>query len=345
MFFVAVSACAFCLQLILIPHVLKIAHKNKWYDPQDTRKIHSGNIPRTGGIGIFISLVVPVSLCILLDYIIPVKNFVFIVTGISILFLTGFLDDFENLKARYKLILQVIAAVIALTAGFHFSSLPLPFGITVNNRFITYGITLLWIVGITNALNLIDGMDGLAGGIASIAALFWGIISLLAGYTVTALLAFTLVGAVAGFLVFNRPPAKIFMGDSGSLILGYTLALLPLIENGEENPSGELLILITLLVIPVFDTIAAILRRIRLKKSIAEPDRDHLHHKFLKAGFSQKKILLIIYSFCVFSGIAALIWTLVPALDIYLLPLSWIPALILFRILHRRHWKKQTTIL
>jgi UDP-GlcNAc:undecaprenyl-phosphate GlcNAc-1-phosphate transferase len=343
MLFAVALACAFCLQLILIPNILRVAHKNQWYDPHDPRKIHSGNIPRTGGIGIFISFVVPVSLCILLDYIIPVRNFVFIITGTTILFLTGILDDFENLRARYKLVLQIIAAVIVVTSGFRFSSLPLPFGITLRNGFATYGITLLWIVGITNALNLIDGMDGLAGGIACIAALFWGFLSFAAGYAVTALFAFTLAGASAGFLVFNKPPAKIFMGDSGSLILGYSLALLPLIENGEENPTGELLILITLLVIPVFDTLAAILRRIRLKKSIAKPDMDHLHHKFLKAGFSQKKILVIVYSFCAFSGAAALIWTLLPGLNIYLLPLTWIPACILFRVLHRRHWKNQTT--
>jgi UDP-GlcNAc:undecaprenyl-phosphate GlcNAc-1-phosphate transferase len=341
MLFAVALACAFCLQLILIPNILKIAHKNQWYDdPLDPRKIHSGNIPRTGGIGIFISFVLPLSACILLDYIIPVKNFVFIITGVTILFLAGILDDFENLRARYKLVLQIIAAIITITSGFRFVSFPLPFGITLRDGFLTYGITLLWIVGVTNALNLIDGMDGLAGGVACIAALFWGFISCASGYAVSALFAFTLAGAAAGFLVFNRPPAKIFMGDSGSLILGYALALLPLIENGERNPSGELLIIITLLIIPIFDTLGAILRRIRLKKSIAQPDKDHLHHKFLAAGFSSEKTLVIIFFFCVFSGAAALLWALLPGLNIYFLPFTWIPAFILFRVLHRRHWKK-----
>jgi UDP-GlcNAc:undecaprenyl-phosphate GlcNAc-1-phosphate transferase len=344
MLFAFALICAFLLQLILLPRILKIAHKNRWYDSQDPRKIHNGNIPRTGGIGIFISLVVPVVfLCILFDYISPVKNLSFIITGICILFLTGILDDFENLRARYKIVLQIIAAIIVIAAGFSFSSFPLPFGITIKNRIVTDGITLLWIVGVTNALNLIDGMDGLAGGITCIAALVWGVISLLTGYGATAIFAFALAGSTIGFFLFNKPPAKIFMGDSGSLILGYSLALLPLIENGEENPAGELLIAITLLVIPVFDTLAAIFRRIRLKKSIAQPDRDHLHHKFLKADFSQGKILLIIYSFCVFSGAAVLLWTLLPGLNIYLLPLTWIPALILFWRLHRRHWKNYSS--
>jgi UDP-GlcNAc:undecaprenyl-phosphate GlcNAc-1-phosphate transferase len=331
---------AFALQIILLPLIIKLSHKNRWYDPLDPRKIHCENIPRTGGVGIFISFFIPTILCILLGYVLPVKNLAFVIIGMGILFLTGILDDFENLRARYKFALQIAAAVIVVAAGFRFSSFPLPFGVTISNPIVTYGITLFWIVGVTNALNLIDGMDGLAGGISCIAALFWGILSLAAGYAISAFFAFTLAGAALGFLVFNKPPAKIFMGDSGSLILGFSLALLPLIENGEENPTKELLIAITLLIIPIFDTLAAIFRRIRLKKSIAHPDRDHLHHKFLKIGFSPKKILVLVYTIGVFSGAVGLVWTLLPRLNAYLIPLAWIPALVLFRWLHNRYWRE-----
>ena len=329
---------ALILQIILLPFIIKLSHKKHWYDPRDPRKIHTGDIPRTGGIGIFIALVVPVIFAQLIC-ISPVKNYSFIVTGLSILFLTGILDDFENLRARYKLTLQIIAAIVVIAAGFRFPSFRLPFGITIHNSFITYGITFFWIVGVTNSMNLIDGMDGLAGGITCIAALFWGFIALCTGHAMETLFAFTLAGAALGFLVFNLPPARIFMGDSGSLILGYSLALLPLIGNRKEDAADEFLIIVTLLVIPIFDTFAAVFRRIRLKRSIAEPDKDHLHHKFLKLGCSPKKTLLIIYSFCIFSGAAALVWTLVPGLNIFLLPLTWLPALILFWYLHTRYWK------
>jgi UDP-GlcNAc:undecaprenyl-phosphate GlcNAc-1-phosphate transferase len=330
----------FILQLIFTPIILKISHKNQWYDLQAPRKIHTENIPRTGGIGIFIALSGTIAFFIIFDLISPIKNVSSIIIGISIIFLTGILDDFENIRARYKFILQIIAAIIVINAGFRFSSFPLPFDVTIHNRAVTYGVTLFWIVGVTNALNLIDGMDGLAGGISCIAALFWGVLSLSTGHTTTAIFAFTIAGTAAGFLVFNKPPAKIFMGDSGSLILGYGLAVLPLIENGEAIPTGKLFIAITLLVIPIFDTLSAIFRRIRLKKSIAEPDRDHIHHKLMKLNLGTEKILFLIYSFCVFSGLVALLWTLCPWLNVYFLPLTWIPALVLFRVLHRRYWHK-----
>jgi UDP-GlcNAc:undecaprenyl-phosphate GlcNAc-1-phosphate transferase len=321
-----------------MPQIIRISRKNQWYDPVNSRKIHTANIPRTGGIGIFISIVASAALLVLFGIITPIKNLSFILAGIILMFLTGILDDFENLRARYKLTLQIIAALVAVAAGFHFSPFPLPFEITLQNRAILYGVTLLWIVGITNAINLIDGIDGLAGGVSCIAALFGAILSLYRGHTATALFALAIAAAATGFLVFNQPPAKIFMGDSGSLILGYSLSVLPLIETGRENPTGELLITATLLVIPVFDTLSAIFRRIRLKKPIAKPDMDHLHHKLLKLGFSAKKILFIIYVFCIFSGITALLWTMFPVLNIYFLPLAWTPALILFWYLHKRHW-------
>jgi UDP-GlcNAc:undecaprenyl-phosphate GlcNAc-1-phosphate transferase len=320
----------------------------RWYDPKSPRKIHNGEIPRIGGAGIFISLAVTVCLFSIPGVIssaarqIPIiQNLPFII-GLCIIFLAGILDDFKNLRARYKLILQIIAAGIVIAGGFRFSSFTLPFGLTISNTFVRYGISLFWIVGAANAINLIDGMDGLAGGISAIAALFWGIISLQTGHTSAAVAAFVLFGSIAGFLVFNKPPAKVFMGDSGSLLIGYILAVLPLMEQGKESSTETLLLGVTILVIPFFDTVSAVFRRIRLKKRISEPDKDHIHHKFLKLGLSVHKILIIIYSFCIFTGAAAFFWAVYPEyLNIYFLPLTWIPTLVLFRFLHARHWKVQ----
>jgi UDP-GlcNAc:undecaprenyl-phosphate GlcNAc-1-phosphate transferase len=241
--------------------------------------------------------------------------------------------------------MQIIAAGIVVAGGFRFSSFMLPFGHNITNTFAVYGISLFWIVGITNAVNLIDGMDGLAGGISGIAALFWGIISLYMECTTAALFAFVLFGAIAGFLAFNKPPAKIFMGDSGSLLIGYILAVLPLMPQEKENFTEILLLALTILIIPVFDTISTIFRRLRLKKHITEPDKHHIHHKLLRLGLSKNKILIIIYIFCIFTGAAAFLWALHSKyLNIYFLPLTWTPALVLFRLLHVRHWNVQPKI-
>jgi UDP-GlcNAc:undecaprenyl-phosphate GlcNAc-1-phosphate transferase len=328
------------LQLLLIPVIIKISRKNGWYDPKDPRKIHNGNTAHTGGAGIFLAFML--TSCIFSPPGALSRNLP-LLAGICIMFFMGLLDDFKNLRARYKLALQILAAILAVAAGFRFSVFALPFRLSVTNTVVVYGVSVAWIVGVTNAINLIDGMDGLAAGVGGIAALFWGLLAFYSGYMNTALYAAALVGAVAGFLMFNKPPAKVFMGDSGSMVIGYILAVLPLMEKGAGAGSTRTLLLaVTLLVIPVFDTISSIFRRIRQGKSIADPDMHHVHHKLLKLGFTAPKILIIVYGFCVFSGGAAFLWAVYPErFNIYFLPLAWLPSLILFRFLHILHWRPE----
>jgi UDP-GlcNAc:undecaprenyl-phosphate GlcNAc-1-phosphate transferase len=254
------------------------------------------------------------------------------------MFITGLLDDFKNLRARFKLFFQIAAALVVALSGYRFFTFQTPFGFSVDSPAVSYLVTLFWIVGITNALNLIDGMDGLAGGVSAVAALFWGFISLIHGHVFSAVLAFSLFGAAAGFLVFNLPPAKIFMGDSGSLVLGFALACLPLVEKVSGTSTRVILMATTLLIIPIFDTLSAILRRLREKQSIGAPDKSHVHHKLLDAGCSVPRALLFVYGLCFFSGFAALLWTAFPGtFNLFLLPLAWIPAAGFFLVLHYRH--------
>ena len=339
---------SFLLNLVFTPVLIWFSKKKGWYDRLDERKIHNRNIPRLGGVGIFASF--------LLAYLLTAYGAHTHGVGVSsfngqllaagagslVMFATGLLDDFKNLRARYKLGLQIVAALIAVAGGLSFGPFLTPFGFTLNLRGFSLFVSLLWIVGVTNAVNLIDGMDGLAGGVTAIATIFWILIALEMNQSgpIFLILPAALLGAVLGFLVFNKPLARIFMGDTGSLVLGYILSLFPLFRSEGISSTRWLLVGITLLIIPIFDTLGAILRRIRERRSIGDPDRSHIHHKFLDMGWSVHKILALVYFFSACSGLAAYLWIrYLKSLPSYYLPLAWIPTALLFLALH---FKKRT---
>ena len=193
-------------------------------------------------------------------------------------------------------------------------------------------LTILWIVGITNSLNLIDGIDGLSSGISIIAAMIYGFVFLLYGQFLSAIICYALVGALFGYLFFNFPPAKIFMGDSGSLFLGFILAILPIIT---FPTSGTSLILpITMLSIPILDVIAAIWRRKREKQNIFTPDRHHVHHKLMNMGVNNRNILAIVYGFCLILGIITIVYESSAAHNFMYILLGWIIVILFFIFLH-----------
>ncbi|MEW5816473.1 MAG: MraY family glycosyltransferase [Spirochaetota bacterium] len=316
--FLIIVVAALCLNLILIPLLLSLSHRFRWYDDIDHRKIHKGDIPRIGGIGLFLSFIIvslavfALSLIIPLNHtILPVVNLIPFLIGIFLIHLLGLLDDFSNLRARFKLVVQITAAALTAIGGFRLKDVLLPFSsITISLGPFSYIVTIFWIIGMCNAVNLIDGLDGLAGGISAIAAFFFGAVSLIQGDITAAIFSFALFGSLAGFLAYNFPPAKLFMGDSGSLFLGFVIASLPLMKTNGESKSNSLIFIITLMMIPVLDTLAAIVRRIKRKIPIHNPDREHIHHKLLHIGFSNRKILAVIYSICFFLGIISVIWKL-----------------------------------
>jgi UDP-GlcNAc:undecaprenyl-phosphate GlcNAc-1-phosphate transferase len=291
---------AFAVSAAIMPLVISWAKRHEYYDdPLDPRKIHHGQIPRLGGIGIVVAFVATVSAFALFtgQGAQTGGHFWVVVACAVVIPVLGLVDDFRNLRARFKFAVELVAALAIVCAGFRFKELALPFrGRALELGALSYPLTMLWIIGVTNAMNLIDGMDGQAGGISALAALGAGAYFLLLGHSGGAMIAFALVGAVLGFLCFNFPPAKIFMGDAGSLFLGFILSIIPLLAPRVAVGEVAFFVSVTLLIIPIYDTFSAMLRRARAHVSFFTPDRLHLHHKLLDLGLSTKGVLAVVYS-------------------------------------------------
>ena len=334
------AAGAFLINLLILPLVLRLAHRHKWYDRPDSRKIHTGLIPRMGGPGLFLSFILAVVLPALA---LPrlgggrllEPRLIALFGGMTIVHLAGLYDDFKNLPAIWKFVLQLAAAAIITSGGFLIRSVTLPYLGSINLGLAAYPLTVIWLVGIANAVNLIDGMDGLAGGIGAFAAAAMGAIALLQGSTRGAVLAFALFGALLAFLLFNFPPARIFMGDSGSLFLGLTLAALPLVGGIPRSAAfGSLIVPVTLLTVPILDTATAILRRLRHRRSIISPDRQHIHHKLLAMGLSERQILTVIYGMCAYLALVSVTSVVLPKeINAYLIIVVWVGSLLGYWVL------------
>jgi UDP-GlcNAc:undecaprenyl-phosphate GlcNAc-1-phosphate transferase len=299
--FAGVGICALLLNFILMPIIIRIAHKRKLFDLPNGRKIHTGPIPRLGGIGIFLSflvsaLVIPGLLVLILPgYSYPYTlNHLPVLAGFCLICALGLFDDFRSLRARLKFFVQILAGILVTLGGYTISVINIP-GIGMLELGIwRYPVTVFWIVGLSNALNFIDGIDGFAGVISSFAALSMGVVFLAQGQSVPALLAFALLGSALSFLVFNAPPARIFMGDCGAYLFGFTLSVLPLLGLNSTDFLANMSAAIILLTIPIIDTAYAIVRRLKKKQSPLTPDKEHIHHKLMDLGLREWEILKII---------------------------------------------------
>ncbi|MDR1869318.1 MAG: undecaprenyl/decaprenyl-phosphate alpha-N-acetylglucosaminyl 1-phosphate transferase [Treponema sp.] len=320
--------------------ILWLSHRKEWYDNVDERKIHSGNIPRLGGIG-FASAFLLIIAGIAIAYGISgvnVLRYLPCVAAMGITLFSGAYDDFRPMLPRYKLILQLIASVCVIIPGFDFDRLLYSGGgFFTELGILTYPITLLWIIGITNAINLLDGVDGLAGGLSAIIVFFLGLIFYsFAGVSKAVLLCTCLFGVLIGFLIFNAPipKAKIFMGDCGSQFLGLTFALLPLMKEEGKPSSLPVFYAAALLAIPIFDTTAAVWRRLRDGKKISDPDKSHLHHKLLNLGLSARGVDAVILGLQIIIGVLIFIAVHVEGLfsllilgSVYLITLAFFTAI------------------
>ena len=295
---------AFTALFMLI--VKKIANHLGAMDMPNERKVHHHPIPRLGGLGIYGGF--------LLGYMLFGKHSIqmnAILIGSFIILITGIFDDIRPIPAKYKLISQIIgASVIPLYGGIVLQDIS-AFGLYLNFGIFAYPITILFIVGIVNCINLIDGLDGLSSGIASIYFLTVGIIALLLnnsnGLDIT--LTFIMLGSTLGFLLHNFHPAKIFMGDSGSMFLGYIIAVIALL--GFKNVTlTSFVVPMFLLAIPVMDTLFAILRRLINHKPIGMPDKNHLHHQLLNMKLSQTKTVLVIYFVDILFAVASILYVI-----------------------------------
>ena len=351
--FFIITVFAFLLNTILTPILIKFSHKYNWYDSNDHRKIHEGEIPRIGGLGIFIAFGLSVLFFLMLSKFTDIDlnkvskyKHTALFTGFFIITALGIIDDFVSIKAWQKFVIQVTAASIVSAGGFNFQYLYIPFvSINIPLHIFSHILTIFWIISLCNSINLIDGIDGLAGGLSAIAACFYGIIFFTTGNFTAAGLSFSLLGGILGFLVFNYPPAKIFMGDSGSLLLGFSLGVIPLVNNQLPADSTVLFIPMIILIIPILDMIAAILRRKRRKVHIFSADRDHVHHKLMDFGLSTRKILVIIYFASSIAGIIGLFYIRLRGdMGFVLLLVFWAICISFFSILHFKNKKRKKSL-
>jgi UDP-N-acetylmuramyl pentapeptide phosphotransferase/UDP-N-acetylglucosamine-1-phosphate transferase len=332
---------SFLTSLLAVWGVRTLARKHGWYDRQSERKIHTGTIPRIGGAGIFIGFVVTFfALTILPRGLFPhlegTLHFWPIALAGTFLFLLGFIDDFISLRARHKFLIEIMAASFVVAMGYRFRTIELPFSFIFDLGWFSYPLTVFWLVGVTNALNLIDGMDGLSSTVSCFVAATFAIFFYVTGDYASTILCCVLFGAVGGFFAFNKPKASIFMGDGGALFLGFVLAVLPLLNQASGGRAElGLVSAITALLIPIYDTFSAILRRQRAHVSFFMPDRGHLHHKLLDMGLSTWQVLAVIALANAVLAVAALSSLYLPADWAFVAKIgSWGLFLGLFLVLH-----------
>lgn len=305
------SAAAFVISFAVTPVVSSFAKKVGAIDvPDNKRHIHSHPIPRMGGLAIFLGFLLSV---LLFARITPqVRG---ILLGSVLIVVVGAIDDVMNLNAWLKFCVQIVAAVIAVLSGVVINVVSNPLTIT-SEQAVTIGIlsvpvTILWIVGVTNSVNLIDGLDGLACGVSAIASMTMLVASLMvsgANANVAVILA-ALCGACLGFIPYNINPAKIFMGDTGALLLGYVLSTISVIGMFKFYAVVTFVLPVLALAVPLSDTIFAFTRRIIHGQSPFHADRGHLHHKLLDMGLSQKQAVAVLYALSAILGLTAVLLT------------------------------------
>jgi len=302
---------ALAVTIYLEPFAKNSAFLFNAIDKPSARKVHTGPMPRCGGIALvggFLSAVLfGLSAAFLFGRMhINYSGVLGVITGAVFIFFVGLVDDIKGISPSKKLVLQIAAAFIPVVLGVSIQFVSIPFtGVLLLGVF-SVPMTVLWIVGATNALNFIDGLDGLASGVSAIAATTLFIVAVKMHQPGAAIVLIAVAGAAIGFLKYNFHPASIFLGDSGSLFLGYILAAASIIGVLKSTIIFALLIPVFILGVPIFDTASVIMRRMREGHPIFYADRRHLHHRLLDRGFSHKQVVLSIYFACILLSIATL---------------------------------------
>jgi UDP-GlcNAc:undecaprenyl-phosphate GlcNAc-1-phosphate transferase len=294
---------ALVLALVFTPLMRKIALRTGFVDTPVARSMHTEPKPYLGGVAIFLAF----AAAVLLGGGYRDQQVVGILVGGALTVLLGIVDDKVRLSAKVKLIGQIAAAAV-LVYGYHVKILFVysPLG----NRLVQFGpwagpLTIFWIVAFINVVNLIDGLDGLAAGISSIASLTLLLVSLQQEFSSSIIMTAALAGAAIGFLRYNFNPAKIFMGDAGSMFLGFTLAAVSVHGVMKTTVTVGVFVPVLALALPIFDTAFAIVRRVANGKSIGEADKDHLHHRLLRLGLSHRNTVLVMWTISAWLGLSA----------------------------------------
>lgn len=298
--------------LCIMPGVIIFAQKTGAMDAPDQRKVHKTPVPRIGGIGIYLAFMLAISACMVTNNLSTevTNELVGILVSGSIIAVVGIIDDYKNLPAKIKLLGQIFAAVVLVVFfDVRIDFITDPFGDYIYLDLFAIPATIFWLVGVTNTVNLIDGLDGLAAGVATIASITIFLVALEQNIFLVAVLTAALAGAAIGFLYYNFNPARIFMGDTGSMFLGFILASISIIGAVKSAATIALIVPILALGLPIFDTTFAIVRRYRGGVSIFKPDKGHLHHRLLALGFTQRQAVLLMYVISALLGLSAVALT------------------------------------
>ncbi len=313
-------ATAFVVTAVATPAVRGFARRQGWVDrPDGGRKAHVGPVPAIGGLAIAMGVVAGMMMLYwLLDsealgIALPAPAFWI---GAAAMLVVGVVDDIKGVGFKSKFAVQLAVAYMLLHAGYRVDVSVLPFvgPEPFDQALFAIPITLLWIVGVINAVNLMDGLDGLAAGVAFICLASLAFVFGIHGHVGLVLIAVLICGALAAFLLFNFNPATIFMGDSGSLVLGYVLAVFALEGRGHVDPAIALLIPVVALGLPLLDTGLSVVRRARSRRSIFAPDRDHIHHRMVQR-FAHRRAVMVLWAWAMMFGLAAIMMSFLPAVQ------------------------------
>ena len=308
-FLLVVFLVAFGLSFVSTPLAIRLAPKIGAVDvPKDGRRMHKHAIPRFGGLAIYIGTTGTL-LIFGGDY----DELVPVIIGGTAIYILGVVDDLKNLKPGIKFGLELVIATVMYEMGLRISLIENYFGEGqwIFGGVVCFVVTVLWIVGITNTINLVDGLDGLAAGITAIASLCIAYIAYIHGskygMVPVCLAMVTLAGATSGFLPYNFYPAKIFMGDGGSLFLGFMIAVLSVVGPLKRSTLIAVAVPVIVLGIPIFDTFFAIVRRAAKGQPIMQADRGHLHHRLMDSGYGQRRAVIMLYGISGIMGMAAVL--------------------------------------
>jgi UDP-GlcNAc:undecaprenyl-phosphate/decaprenyl-phosphate GlcNAc-1-phosphate transferase len=325
-FLIAIAGTVVCTPLSIM-----LARKFDVLDYPRARKVHRQPLPRWGGVGIFIGFMASLAA---MFFLVPsfrgllnfgtgelLKEFAGIIFGSTLVFGLGLIDDKKPVRALTKLLVQIIAAYVAMDYGVRISGLALPFADKFFQFPLIVGqiVTVFWIIGFMNTINLADGLDGLAAGIVAIASATFFVVALLQQDTqipllhqqlsFAAVLAAALTGACLGFLVYNFNPAKLFMGDSGALFLGFMLAAISTIGTLKTTAVMSIFIPIIVVALPILDVALSMFRRLRKGMNMMQPDKEHIHHRLLAYGWTHREVVLLIYIFTLILSIGSILVT------------------------------------
>jgi UDP-GlcNAc:undecaprenyl-phosphate GlcNAc-1-phosphate transferase len=351
--YIAVFVASFGVALCLTPVVIRLARKWRLYDPKDARKVHQQPVPRIGGLAIVVSMMIVSVAAVLVD---PYwgqafaglhRNLIILFAASGFVFLVGVVDDIKDVRAVVKLLAQIAAATFVCSCGIRIGDIVL-FGWSFG--WLSWPITILWIVGITNAVNLIDGLDGLSAGICAAACAVIAGFAIFTGQAAMGILMLTLLGSLVGFLVFNFNPAKIFMGDSGSMFLGFFLATASIVCATKVATIMGLILPALALGLPIFDMLLAVVRRLLDRRSLFSPDRAHVHHRLLEKGIKHHHVVILMYIVTLLAtgaGLLMMVWRDTGGIEVIIFLAALLVLMSVFRLAgtlrFRKMWSQMKT--